>query len=185
MSSTTAPAQTGRTYTLDAAHSAAAFVVRHMMFAKVRGHFNGLTGSIQLPAGSHLPVSVEAVIDAASVDTRDAQRDAHLKSADFFDVATYPQLTFRSTRIEGTEQAFRLTGDLTIHGTTREVTFDASFEGAGSDPWGNQRIGYEASAQISRLAFGMSFNQTLETGGVLVSDEVKIELNIEAIAAKT
>jgi polyisoprenoid-binding protein YceI len=184
MSSTTAPAQTGRTYTLDAAHSTAAFVVRHLMIAKVRGHFNGITGSIQLPAAGHLPVSVEAVIDASTVDTRDAQRDGHLRSPDFFDVATHPQLTFRSTRIEGTEQAFRLTGDLTIHGTTREVTFDATFEGAATDPWGNQRISYEATAQISRLAFGMSFNQTLETGGVMVSDEVKIELNVEAIAAQ-
>jgi polyisoprenoid-binding protein YceI len=184
MSSTTAPAQTGHTYNLDAAHSSAAFVVRHLAIAKVRGHFNGITGSIQLPAAGHLPVSVEAVIDAASVDTLDAQRDGHLKSPDFFDVANHPQLTFRSTRIEGTEEAFRLTGDLTIHGTTREVTFDATFEGAAGDPWGNQRVAYEASAKISRKDFGMTFNQTLESGGLLVGDEVKIELNVEAIGAK-
>ena len=181
MSSTTAPVA----YAIDPAHSSVEFVVRHLMIANVRGRFTGIDGSIDLVDGSDLPTAVRVTIDAATISTHVEQRDTHLRSADFFDVATYPQLTFRSTRIEGTEQAFRLTGDLTIHGTTREVTFDASFEGAGSDPWGNQRIGYEASAQISRLAFGMSFNQTLETGGVLVSDEVKIELNIEAIAAKT
>jgi polyisoprenoid-binding protein YceI len=184
MSSTSAPAQTGRTYNLDPAHSSAAFIVRHLMIAKVRGNFNGISGSIHLPAAGHLPVSVQAEIDAASVDTRDPQRDGHLKSPDFFDVANHPQLTFRSTRIEGTEQAFRLTGDLTIHGTTREVTFDATFEGTGTDPWGNERIGYEATAKISRTDFGMTFNQALETGGVMISDEVKIELNVEAIAAK-
>ena len=179
---TTASTTAARTFTVDAAHSSAAFVVRHMMIAKVRGHFNALTGTIALPAAGNVPTSVEATIEAASVDTRVEQRDTHLKSPDFFDVATFPQITFRSTRIEGSGDSFRVIGDLTIHGTTREVALDTTFEGTGKDPWGNQRGGYEAHATISRKDFGLTWNQSLETGGVLIGDDVKIELSIEAIA---
>ena len=181
MSTTDSPARTSRTATVDPAHSTAAFVVRHMMISKVRGHFTNVSGTIELPAEGQLPISVTASIDAASVDTRDAQRDGHLKSADFFDVAVYPTLTFRSNRIEGTEAAFRIIGDLTIHGVTREVAFEATFEGAGRDPWGNERLGYEAFATIDRSDFGLTFNHTLETGGVMVSDQVRLELTVEAL----
>jgi polyisoprenoid-binding protein YceI len=179
---TTASTSTARAYSIDPAHSTAAFVVRHMMIAKVRGHFNAISGSIALPASGNVPTAIEATIEAASIDTRVEQRDTHLKSAEFFDVEKHPQLTFRSTRIEGGGDSFRVIGDLTIHGTTREVVFETTFEGTGKDPWGNTRVGYEAHATISRKDFGLSWNQTLETGGVLIGDDVKIELSIEAIA---
>jgi len=181
MSITETSAQT-RTYALDPAHSSVAFVVRHMMIAKVRGHFNTVSGTIELPPAGHVPARIQASVDVASIDTREPQRDGHLKSPDFFDAETYPQLTFRSARIAGAEESFRIFGDLTIHGTTREVVFEAAFEGTGTDPWGNERLGYEARATINRKDFGLNWNQALETGGVLVGDEVRIELSIEAIA---
>jgi polyisoprenoid-binding protein YceI len=177
--------QTSRTYAVDPAHTTAAFIVRHMMIAKVRGSFNAVSGSIELPATGNVPVRVEAVVETDSVDTREPQRDGHLKSPDFFHAEQFPQLTFRSTQIEGTEESFRVSGDLTIHGVTRPIVFEATFEGAGTDPWGSARLGYEAHAKISRKDFGMNFNQALETGGVLVGDEVRIELNVEAIAQKS
>ena len=175
-------ATTTLTYVIDPAHTTVAFVIRHMMIARVRGHFNGVSGAIELSAGSKLPSRVDATIETASIDTREAQRDAHLKSPDFFDAATSPHITFHSTRIEGDGVSFRVFGDLTIRGTTREVSLKATFEGAGTDPWGNERIGFEAHATINRRDFGLGWNQALETGGVLVGDEVRIELSVEAIA---
>ena len=125
-------------------------------------------------------------IDAGSIDTRDANRDAHLKSPDFFDVATYPALTFKSTRTEGSGEEFTIYGDLTMHGVTKEVALETTFDGRGGDPWGNQRVGYEARTKISRKDFGLEWNQALETGGGggAVGDEIKIELNVEAVAQK-
>jgi polyisoprenoid-binding protein YceI len=172
---------TARTYAIDPAHTTTAFIVRHMMIAKVRGHFNAVTGTIVLGAGN-VPESIEASIDVASIDTREPQRDGHLKSADFFDAEKFPQITFRSLRVEGSGTSFKVFGDLTIHGTTREVVLDTTFEGAGTDPWGNARVGFEATTKISRADFGLAWNQALETGGVLVGDEVKIELSVEATA---
>jgi polyisoprenoid-binding protein YceI len=176
------PNQASRSYAIDPAHSSVAFIARHMMIAKVRGHFNAVTGTIELASSGNVPTRIEAAVEAASIDTREPKRDGHLKSADFFDVEKFPQLTFRSTRIEGREPSFRVYGDLTIHGTTREVTFETTFEGAGPDPWGKQRVGYEARAKISRADFGLNWNQALETGGVLVGDEIQIELSVEATA---
>ena len=184
MSSAPSSTQTGRTYVIDATHTSAAFVVRHMMISKVRGHFTAVTGTIELAPDGNVPVRVEAEIDVASIDTREAQRDGHLKSADFFDAEHYPKITFRSLRITGSEDAFHLEGDLTIRGTTHPVDFEASFEGAVADPYGNQRVGYEAHTKISRKDFGLSCNQALETGGAVVGDEVRIELTVEAIAQK-
>ena len=175
---------TGKTYGIDAAHTTAEFVVRHMMIAKVRGRFTSVSGTVVVPEGSNLPSSIEVAIDPASIDTREEQRDGHLKSPDFLDVATFPQITFTSTRVEGSGDSFTVYGNLTVHGTTREVALETTFEGRGSDPWGNERIGYEAHAKISRKEFGLEWNQALETGGVLVGDEVKIEINAEAIAQK-
>lgn len=175
---------TSQTYTLDPAHMTVEFVVRHMMISKVRGRFTGLSGAIQVPDGSSVPSSLEVSIDPSTIDTREPQRDAHLASPDFLDAATFPQLAFKSTRFEGDGESFRVYGDLTIHGVTREIALDATFEGRGADPWGNQRIGYEAHGKIRRKDFGLNWNQALETGGVLVGDDVTIDISTEAIAQK-
>lgn len=179
MSSTVTQLQ--QTYAIDATHSSVEFVVRHMMITKVRGRFGAVSGSIALAPGSSVPTAIEAVIDASSVDTREAQRDGHLRSADFFDVERFPQLTYKSTRIEGDGESFRVYGDLTLHGVTREVVLDGEFEGRGSDPWGGQRVSFSAQTKINRKDFGLSWNQALETGGMLVSEEVRIELNVQAV----
>ena len=176
--------QTAKIYSIDPAHTTAEFIVRHLMIAKVRGRFTAVTGTIDVPEGGSVPVSVDVTIDAASIDTREAQRDAHLTSADFLDAEKFAQITFKSTGVDGSGDAFTIRGDLTIHGVTREVVLDTTFEGRSTDPWGNDRIGYEAHAKISRKDFGLEWNQALETGGVVVGDEVKIELNVEAIAQK-
>ncbi len=181
---TTNTSTSSQAYAIDPAHTTVEFVVRHMMIAKVRGRFTSVKGTIDVPAGSNIPSAVDVTVDAASIDTREEQRDGHLKSADFFDVEKYPQITFRSTAIEGSGDAFTVRGDLSIHGVTREIALDTTFEGRGSDPWGNERIGYEAHGKISRKDFGLNWNQALEAGGVLVGDEIKIEISAEAIAQK-
>ncbi|HEY9180373.1 MAG TPA: YceI family protein [Candidatus Baltobacteraceae bacterium] len=181
---TTAQTQEKLLYTLDAGHSTVEFVVKHMMIAKVRGRFASVEGQIELAPGSDVPQAIKATIDATSVDTREAQRDAHLKSGDFLDIEQFPNPTFESTRIEGTAGAFKIFGNLTLHGVTREVVLDGNFEGRGADPWGGQRIGYTAHTTINRKDFGLGWNAALETGGVLVSEDVRIELNIEAVLQK-
>jgi polyisoprenoid-binding protein YceI len=176
--------QTAKAYAIDPSHTTAEFVVRHLMISKVRGRFTSITGAIEVPEGNNVPVSVDVTIDAGSIDTREPQRDAHLKSADFLDAEKFANVTFKSTGFEGSGDAFKVRGELTIHGVTREVVLDTTFEGRSTDPWGNDRIGYEAHTKISRKDFGLEWNQALETGGVVVGDEVKIELNVEAIAQK-
>lgn len=171
-------------YALDPAHSSVEFTVRHLMISKVRGRFAAFQGSIELAPGSDVPRSIAVSIDADSIDTREDQRDNHLRSADFFDVEQYPKLTFESTRIEGTAGDLRVTGNLTMHGVTKEVTLKAEFEGRGSDPWGGQRVAYSAQTTVNRKDFGLTYNQALETGGVMVSDEVRIELNVQAVLQK-
>ena len=168
---------------VDPAHSAAHFSVRHLMISNVRGEFTKLSGSALIDPADPAKSSVEITIEAASVNTREPQRDEHLRSADFFDVAKYPALTFRSKRVEalGAEN-FKLTGDLTIHGVTKEVTF--SVEGptaAIKDPWGNIRAGVTASAKINRKDFGLVWNALTEAGGVVVGEEVKITIEAELI----
>jgi len=181
---TTTSTSTTKIYTIDPAHTTAEFVVRHMMIAKVRGRFTSVKGTIEVPEGGNVPSAIEANVETASIDTREPDRDTHLRSADFFDAEKYGQITFRSTAIDGTDASFTVRGDLTIHGVTRPIKLAATFEGRGTDPWGNERIGYEAHAKISRKDFGLNWNQALEAGGVLVGDEVKIEINAEAIAQK-
>jgi polyisoprenoid-binding protein YceI len=176
--------QTAQIFTIDPIHTNVGFTVRHLMIAKVRGHFTSVTGTIEIPAGSDLPNAVDVTIEASSIDTREPQRDEHLRSPDFLDAATYPTLTLRSTAITGSPSAFKIQGDLTIHGTTRPVVLDATFEGRATDPWGNVRAGYEANTTISRKDFGLTWNQALEAGGVAVGDEVRIEISLEAIAPK-
>jgi polyisoprenoid-binding protein YceI len=169
------------TWNIDAAHSTIAFSIRHMVFSKVRGRFLKHTGAIQL-ADDLAAAWVEVTIDAASIDTGTAQRDTHLRSADFFDVERFPELRFRSTRVEelGGDR-LRVTGDLTIRDITRPITLDVEPAGRGMDPWGNERIGFVAKASIDRKDFGLQWNQVLEAGGVLVGDRVDIELDIQAV----
>jgi polyisoprenoid-binding protein YceI len=176
--------QTTKTYAIDPSHTTAEFIVRHLMISKVRGRFTAITGTIDVPEGSSVPVSVDVTIETASIDTREEQRDGHLKSADFFEAEKYPTITFKSTGVDGTGDAFKVRGDLSIHGVTLPVVLDTTFEGRTTDPYGNDRIGYEAHTKINRKDFGLGWNMALETGGVVVGEEVKIELNVEAIAQK-
>ena len=168
------------TYTLDLAHTTVSFVARHLMVSKVRGNFAQFEGTVTV-AEDVAASSVTASIKTASVDTGEPQRDAHLKSADFFDVETYPEMTFSSTGLRRDGSHWRLDGDLTIHGVTKPVSLDLEFNGATPDPWGGVRIGFSAATEIDREDFGMTFNMALETGGVLVSKRVKIEIEAQAI----
>lgn len=186
MNATPTPAQEGTKTTqwqFDPAHSAAHFSVRHLMISNVRGHFNQLSGSVTINPQDPSKSTVEVAIEAASINTREPQRDEHLRSADFFDVAKHPLLTFRSTRIEarGADE-FKVTGQLTIHGVTKEVTMDV--EGptpSVKDPWGNIRAGVTASTKINRKDFGLVWNAVTEAGGVVVGDEIKITIEAELI----
>ena len=169
-------------YQIDSAHSSAQFTVRHLMISNVRGEFTKVSGSITYGPAGAADASIDATIDAASINTREAQRDAHLKSADFFDVAQFPALTFRSKAIAAHDGEWDVTGDLTIHGVTREVVLRV--EGPTpetKDPWGNMRIGATATAKINRKDFGLTWNAALEAGGVMVGEEVKITIDLEAI----
>jgi polyisoprenoid-binding protein YceI len=166
---------------IDVAHSAIHFHVRHMLISKVHGRFAKWAGAIHLDPQDLTRSSVEVTIDAASIDTQVADRDAHLRSADFLDVAKYPQLTFRSKRIEAAGDGYRVTGDLELHGVTREVVLEAEFAGTGKDPWGNERAGFSAKAALDRRDFGLVWNAALETGGVLVGEKVEIAIELEAV----
>ena len=176
-----ATSETLQTYAIDAAHSTAEFVVRHLVISKVRGRFGKVAGTIHVADGSDVPTDVTAEIDATTIDTREEQRDGHLKSADFLHVEQHPTIAFKSTNIAGNGSSFTITGDLTIRGVTKSVELDAQFDGRGKDPWGGSRIAFSAETKINRKDFGLNWNQALETGGVMVSDEVKIELNVQAV----
>ena len=173
------------TWNLDPVHSAVEFKVRHMMISNVRGHFTGITGVLTLDGSDEAGSSVEGVIDASTIDTREPQRDAHLKSADFFDVERFPTLHFRSTRIRRADDAeLYVTGALTIHGVTREVTFRVDGPTpARKDPWGGTRVGLSAKTRVSRKEFGLTWNAALEAGGFLVGEKVAITLDLEFIKA--
>ncbi len=183
--SANAPETTTTTWNIDPVHTMAEFKVRHMMITNVKGHFTGVTGVLTLDEQDITKSHVEASIDAASINTREADRDTHLKSADFLDVEKFPKLTFASTRVTRTgEGELQVEGDLTIHGVTRKVVF--TVEGPtppGKDPWGNTRIGLTATTKINRKDFGLTWNTALETGGILVGDEVTITFDVEAIKA--
>ena len=173
------------TWNIDPVHSVAEFKVRHMMISNVKGQFANLKGSVALNEADIAESQVEASIDATSINTRDPQRDAHLKSADFFDVEKFPTLSFKSTRIRRTgEGELSVVGDLTIHGVAREVVFDVEGPTApAKDPWGNTRIGLYATTKINRKDFGLTWNAALETGGILVGDEVTISLDVQFVKA--
>ena len=169
------------TYELDPSHSSADFTVRHLGLSKVRGGFAIVSGTVVIgedPADS----SVEAVLDAASFNTSAADRDAHVKGADFLDVDQYPHVTFRSTGVRQSGGDWKVDGELTIRDTTKPVTLDVEFEGSNTDPWGNGRIAFTGSTEIDREAFGITWNQALETGGVLVGKQVKITVDVQAVA---
>lgn len=174
------------TYKIDTAHSSAQFIVRHMMITNVRGGFSDIQGTIEFNPADPKESSVDVVIDAARISTLDAQRDAHLKSSDFLDVEKHPTITFKSKKITNAgDDEWKVTGDLTIHGVTKEVILNAEGPTAeAKDPFGNTRIGVSASTKIKRSDFGLTWNAALETGGFLVGDDLKIELEVSAIRAE-
>ena len=181
--SANAPQSATTTWNFDPAHTTAEFKVKHMMITNVKGQFTSVTGVLTLDETDITNSRVEASVEAASINTREADRDTHLKSADFFDVEKFPTLTFASTRVtqKGTGD-LEVEGDLTIHGVTRKVVF--AVEGPtppGKDPWGNTRLGASATTKINRKDFGLMWNAALETGGILVGDEVRITVDVEAI----
>ena len=173
--------QTTTVWTIDPSHSSVEFAVKHMMFTTVKGRFAGVKGTITLDDDSHTTSAVDVEIDVHTIDTRDEKRDGHLRSPDFFDAERFPTITFRSTRVTPTgDNTAKITGDLTMHGVTREVTIDAEETGRGTSPFGPQVIGFTATTTLNRKDYGLNWNAALESGGVLVGEEVKITLDVES-----
>ena len=177
---------TGHTrWEIDPAHTTVEFAAKHMMIATIKGYFSEMSGTIEADETHPDQSTVEATIDAASIDTRTEQRDTHLSSVDFLDVENYPIITFRSKRVEGASgksgDEFKVIGDLTIHGTTREVTLDVINEGKIRDLDGKERAGFSATTMVDRRDFGLTWNQALEAGGVLVGNEISISIEAEAV----
>ena len=169
------------TWQIDPSHTLVELAAKHMMFTTVKGRFTDVKGTIVEQEDDPTQSSVQAEIDAATITTGDEQRDAHLKSADFLDVENHPTITFRSTRIEGTRERFRVIGDLTIRGATREVVLEAELAGQGTNPYDKEVAGFTATGQINRKDFGLNWNVALEAGGWLVSDTIKINLDVQAV----
>jgi polyisoprenoid-binding protein YceI len=173
------------TWQIDPNHSLVEFSAKHLMITTVKGRFTTVSGTIEVDEQNPDRSRVEAEIAAATLVTGAEQRDQHLRSPDFLDVEKFPTISFRSKRIQGTSKhpgdEFRVTGDLTIHGTTREVTLNAVYEGTGKDPWGGERVSFSATTKIDRRDFGLTWNQALETGGLLVGNEIKISLEVQAV----
>ena len=179
-----APAIGSKTaWKLDPTHSIVEFSAKHLMITTVKGRIADVQGTIYADEQNPENSSVEATLNATSIDTRTEQRDNHLRSADFLHVEQFPVIEFRSTKIEGDKEEFKLTGDLTIRGVTKPVTLDVTFEGQTKDPWGGDRIGFSAKGKIDRRDFGLTWNQLLETGGVTVSNEIRINIEVQAIKA--
>jgi polyisoprenoid-binding protein YceI len=181
---TTTPTSTiieAGTWAIDASHSSIEFVARHLMVSKVRGRFGGLEGALTI-AADPLQSSVYAKVDAKAVDSGDAKRDEHLRSADFFDVDRYPTIEFQSTSLEDDgDGRFTLRGDLTVHGVTKPVTWDLEFDGTVQDPWGGTRAGFSATTEVNRKDWGLEWNVALETGGFVVSEKVRLNIEVEAV----
>lgn len=173
------------TWQIDPTHSGVELAVKHMMFTTVRGRFKDVKGTIEVDEQNPANSTIDVEIAAASLDTGTADRDGHLRSADFLDVENHPTITFRSKRVDGAMKnegdRFQVTGDLTIRGVTREVTLDGTYEGTGKDPWGGTRAGARATAKIDRRDWGLVWNQALETGGILVANDLRIELEVQAV----
>jgi len=168
-------------WTIDPTHTTIGFSARHAMVAKVRGRFSAFSGTLNLDGANPAASRAELTIETASITTENTDRDGHLKSADFLDVENFPTITFTSTSVQPQGSAFVVTGDLTIKGTTHSVPVTFELLGVGVDPWGGTRIGFEGETEISRKDFGLTWNVALETGGVLVSDSVKLQFDVEAI----
>jgi polyisoprenoid-binding protein YceI len=180
MSTLTAAAVTS--YAIDPTHSRMGFVVRHLGFSKVRGSFEQFEGTVEMESDALSTLRAEAAIQAASVNTNEPKRDAHLRSADFFETDTYPTLTFRSTEVRDVDgDTFTLVGELTMHGITRTVAFKAEYIGTSADPWGGTRVGFEATTKVNRKDYGLNWNVALEAGGWLVSEDVEIVLEVQAV----
>ena len=183
MSATVSPSTTTTTtWQIDPTHSHVEFAVKHLMIATVKGRFADVQGSIVANDDNPNDARIDVTIAAASIDTRQDQRDAHLRSPDFLDVERFPTITFRSKRIEARKgDEFRIVGDLTIRDTTREVTLDAEHTGRARDPWGNERAAFTATTKVNRKEYGLTWNQALEAGGVLVGDDLKITIDVELV----
>lgn len=171
------------THAIDATHSNVEFAVKHMMISTVKGRFGDVSGTVTVPASGE--PTVDVTINAASIDTRVDARDNHLRSADFFDVEKYPTLRFVSSSAKRTDDGYTLTGNLTIRGVTKPVTLEVTDEGTGIDPWGNTKSAFSARGRINRSDFGLTWNAALETGGVLVSEEVKLAFDVQLVAQKS
>ena len=173
------------TWNIDSAHTTIEFSAKHMMITTVRGRIADLRGSIEVNESNPNASHTEVAMEAKSLDTRNEQRDQHLRSPDFLDVDKWTHVTFRSKKVDGARaregSQFKVVGDLTIHGTTREVTLDATFEGRGRDPWGGERVSFSADTKIDRREWGLTWNAALETGGLLVSNEIKIHIDVQAV----
>ena len=174
-------AATRTTWKLDASHSTVEFVAKHMMITTVKGRFADVTGTIVADEVNIGDSNVEVTMQAESLDTRTGERDAHLRSPDFLDVDRYPTITFRSTSVRGTKEKFQVTGDLTIRDVTKPITLDVEFGGEGKDPWGGTRASFSAHGKFDRRDYGLTWNVALETGGILVSNEVKINIEAQAV----
>jgi len=182
MSTVTTPTTLTGTYAIDPTHSRIGFVARHAMVTKVRGSFNDFEGTGSFDAESPANSKLQLTIQAASIDTRNADRDGHLRSNDFFDMENHPEITFASTAVEHVDgDDYRVTGDLTIKGVTKPVTVDFEYTGVAVDPYGNQRVGFEGKTTVNRKDWGVNWNAALETGGVLVSEKVTLEFEVSAI----
>jgi len=168
------------TWNIDPSHSIVSFVARHLVITKVRGTFGEVSGAVVI-ADDKLASTVQATIGMASITTGDEGRDGHLKSADFFDVETYPNMTFVSTGIRGDGAEYVLTGDLTIKGVSKSIELDLEFEGVSPDPWGGTRVGFSATGEINRRDFGLNFDVKIDTGGALVGEKIKLEIEAQAV----
>ena len=179
-----APALAGDTYSFDKAHTTVGFQVRHI-YTNVSGKFTDFTGTIQVDRAKPESSTVEFTIQATSIDTSDQRRDQHLRSADFFDVANNPTITFKSTSVKANgKDSWLVTGDFTMHGVTKSIVLPVTLLGEGKDPMGNEKMGLETGLTLNRKDYGLNWNRTLETGGVLVGDEVKVQIAVEANKAK-
>lgn len=168
-------------WNVDKSHSTVDFSVKHMMFATVKGGFHDYDATIVADPTDLTTAEIDFTVDVASIDTRSSDRDAHLRSGDFFDVDNHPKMTFKATNIEKTDDdEYKVTGDLTLRGTTKPETFSVIFEGTGQDPWGNEKAGFAVEGKIKRSDYGLTWNAPLEAGGVLVGDQIKISLQLQA-----
>ena len=170
-----------KTYVIDSSHSQVSFTVRHLGFSKVRGRFTGFEGTVRMDPANPASLEAEGTAEASSITTGESKRDEHLRSADFFAADEHPTLSFKSTGASASGDKLTLTGDLTIRGTTRPVELDVTFLGEATDPWGGSRVAFEAKGTINRTDFGLNWNQVLEAGGLLVSEGVEIELEVQAV----